>query len=162
MVNLVDDNIIALRIIAKLGSQDNRGSKLYLKGSTPSIHRPGWFSWAWRLGYGESRRTTYKHIESVFSATFQLIEMTLSSTYLETHEALSAYQKQKMNETLETLALLSRELDAALAGVDATLELYSYDGAFTSKLEVLKSKAQRFILNTEHAVERHRKNYAEL
>jgi hypothetical protein len=160
MVNLVDENVVALRIIAKLGTQDNKGSKLYLHSGGPSIHRPGWFSWLYRGSYGESREATYKHVEKVFSTTFQLVDMLLNSTYLESAELqdVSNYQRQKMGETLDTLELLQRELDAALCGVDAMLGLYAHDGAFTSKLEVLKSKALRAVLRTAKAVEEHRKN----
>lgn len=157
MANLIDDNVIALRIIAKLGGQDNRGAKLYLNKGGPSIHRPGWLSWLYRGTYGESRDTTFKHVEKVFSTTFQLIDMLLNCAFLE--DSRSAYQKQKMNETLDTLSTLSRELDAALGGVEAMLEIYASDGAFTSKLEVLQSKAQRTILNTEQAVEVQRQKY---
>lgn len=160
MVNLVDENIVALRIIAKLGSQDNKGAKLYLRGHGPRIHHPGWFSWLYRGSYGESREAAYKHIEKVFSVSFQLIDMLLSSACLEEmskSSPMSSYQQLKMSETLGTLAILSRELDAALAGIDSLLELYSRDGAFTSKLEVLKSKAQRVVLNTEQDVEQRRK-----
>lgn len=159
MSNLIDETVIALRIIAKLGVSANKGCKLYLKGNEPCIHRPGLFSWLYRGGYGESRSSTYNHVERVASTTFQLMEMLLNSVFLEDqqNQKPSTYQKQKSNETLDNLALLSRELDAALAGIDAMLDVYRQDGAFSSKLEVLKSKTQRVILTTQQAVEFRRK-----
>jgi hypothetical protein len=150
---LTDEIVFHLKIISKLSSAENQGSKLYVGSGVPCICKPGWFPRRWS---GESRTKTLLYLEKTYSSCFQLIDMHVHSTFLEAMVEpgeISTYQRSKATEAVSVLNSIVREMESSISGLDALLSEYSDDSTFVSKVEIIKNKAQRLILNTVTSVE---------
>lgn len=153
---LTDEVMLNLKIISKLANPENAGSKLYLRTVVAAISKPGWFSGLGRTLWGESRETAMEYLHKTYHSCFQIIEIAMHSNYMQAsadQEKISAYQKVKASEIVAVLSALATELDSSLVGIDSMLLMYCDDSTLTSRLEILKTKAQFVIMSTRRGVE---------
>ena len=155
-MTMLESTLLQLKVIAKLADYDSKDIKLNVRTGEPIIKRSTIFSSIIRFIQGESRVATMTYIVKTFQNCNHIIELYFNSTFLQLSESMeiTEYQYKKATDILLALKSLSDALEDSIKGLDTLRTLYLQDCTVCAKLEILKKKAQRMIINIAHTIER--------
>jgi hypothetical protein len=157
MNSILEDLLLKLKVIGKLGTQDASDCKLSFRGNEPGLERQGMFTWMSRWYNGDSRDFTVTFIQKTVSECKEVTNLYMSSTFLCLNDlsAVSDHQRQKASDIVSCLQMLLQELEEALKGIDALKNTYRDNGRIQARLDITKNHGERIVLLISNAVEKY-------
>jgi hypothetical protein len=156
MSGLLDETIIALKVLSKLRDYDSNQYRLNVVAGKFVIGRTWTFSSLTRMLTGQKRSRTVEHCKKMFDDSQYILNMNLQSTYLDIPDPseVTSVQQEKARSIITTVKNLSEEIEKALLGLEALQETYAGDSTICARLDLIRVQGQRMILMIANHVEK--------